>query len=107
VNVFWHAKLYQKTGGAYVRTQNWHVLFDRSNLCVPPVRPVWSKTTKYNLASPLDRPRRVYKGSYVERPNRSPDEGDTTYTRSARRVHRSDRCPLSEPKKGVLIDLGL
>jgi hypothetical protein len=42
-------KLYQKTGGAYVRTKNWHVLSDRSDLWVPPVRPVWSKTTKYNL----------------------------------------------------------
>jgi hypothetical protein len=55
----------------------------------------------------LDRSRRVDQDSYVERPNRSPDEGEMTYTRSARRAHRSDRCPLSEPKKGVLIDLGL
>jgi hypothetical protein len=38
----------------------------------------------------LNRSRRVDQDSYVERPNRSPDEGDTTSTRSARRVHRSD-----------------
>jgi hypothetical protein len=42
--------------------------------------------------SPLDRSRRVDQDSYVERPNWSPDEGDMTYTRSARRVHRCDRC---------------
>jgi hypothetical protein len=57
--------------------------------------------------SPLDRSRRLDQNSYVERPNRSPDERDMTYTRSARRVHPSDRCPLSEPKKRVRIDLGL
>jgi hypothetical protein len=34
--------------------------------------------------SPLDRSRRVDQDSYVERPTRSPDEGDMTYTRSAR-----------------------
>jgi hypothetical protein len=29
-----------------VHTQNWHVLSDRSNLWVPPVRPEWSKIMK-------------------------------------------------------------
>jgi hypothetical protein len=42
---------------------------------------------------PLNRSRRVDQDSYVECPNRSPDGGDTTSARSARRVHRSDRCP--------------
>jgi hypothetical protein len=41
----------------------------------------------------LDRSRRVDQDSYVKRPNRSPDEGNMTYTRFAHRVHRSDRCP--------------
>jgi hypothetical protein len=35
--------------GAYVRTQNWQVWFDRSYLWVPPVRLVWSMYTEYNL----------------------------------------------------------
>jgi hypothetical protein len=49
-------------------------------------------------ASPSDRSRRVDQDSYVEHPNWSPDEGDMTYTRSARRVHRSDRCPRVRTK---------
>jgi hypothetical protein len=36
--------------------------------------------------SPLDRTRRVDQDSYIERPNRSPDEGDMTSGRSARRA---------------------
>jgi hypothetical protein len=32
-----------------VRTQNWQVWSDRSDLWVPPVRPVWSMSTKYSL----------------------------------------------------------
>jgi hypothetical protein len=47
----------------------------------------------------LDRSRRVDQDSYVERPNRSPDEGDMTYTRSARRAHRSNRCPPVRTEK--------
>jgi hypothetical protein len=42
--------------------------------------------------SPWDRSRQVDQDSYVERPNRSPDERDVAYTRSARQAHRSDRC---------------
>jgi hypothetical protein len=34
----------------------------------------------------LDRTRRINQDSYIERPNRSPDEGDTTSGRSARRA---------------------
>jgi hypothetical protein len=49
-----------------------------------PLNTIWT--------SPLDRSRRVDQDSYVERPNWSPDEGDMTYIRFARRVHRSDRC---------------
>jgi hypothetical protein len=57
----------------------------RSDLCGQrPRNTTWT--------SPLERSRRVDQDSYVECPNRSPDEGDMTYTRSARRVHRSDRC---------------
>jgi hypothetical protein len=56
-----------------------------------PPNPIWT--------SPLDRSHRVYQNPYVERPNRSLDEGDMTSPRSTRRVHRSDRClPDSEPK---------
>jgi hypothetical protein len=43
----WKTIIEQNEG--FVRTQNWHVLSDQSDLWVPPVRPVWSKTTKYNL----------------------------------------------------------
>jgi hypothetical protein len=32
-----------------VRTQNWQVWFDQSDLWVPLVRPVWSMFIKYNL----------------------------------------------------------
>jgi hypothetical protein len=35
---------------------------------------------------PLDRTRRVDQDSYIECPNRSPDEGDTASGRSARRA---------------------
>jgi hypothetical protein len=70
--------------GAYVRTQNWHVLSDRSDQCGQrPRNTIWT--------SPLDRSRRVDQDSYVECPNRSPDEGDMAYTRSACRAHQSDR----------------
>jgi hypothetical protein len=33
----------------FVRTQNWQVWFDRADLWDPPVRSVWSMSTKYNL----------------------------------------------------------
>jgi predicted ATP-dependent serine protease len=63
---------------------------DRCGQC--PQNTIWT--------SLLNRSRRVDQDSYVESPNRSPDEGDTTSARSARRVHgltgahdRSDRCP--------------
>jgi hypothetical protein len=49
------------------------------------------KDHKYNLD--FTKSRREDQDSYVELPNRSMDEGDMTYTRSAHRVHRSDRCP--------------
>jgi hypothetical protein len=70
----------------------------RSDRCgQSPRNPIWT--------SPLDRSRRVDQNPYVERPNRSPDEGDMTSPRSTRRTHRSDRClPDSEPYWGVLID---
>jgi hypothetical protein len=85
-------KLYQKTGGHMFapkigtscltgQTCGSH----RSDRCCQrPWNTIW--------ASPLDRSCRVDQDSYVERPNWSPDEGDMTYTRSARRVHWSDRC---------------
>jgi hypothetical protein len=58
----------------------------RSDRCGQSSRnPIWT--------SPLDRSRRVDQDSYVERPNRSPDERDMTSPRSTRRVHRSDRFP--------------
>jgi hypothetical protein len=37
--------------------------------------------------SPLDRTRRLDQDSYIERPNRSPDEGDMASRKSARRAH--------------------
>jgi hypothetical protein len=43
--------------------------------------------------SSLDRSRRVDQDLYVERPNRSPDEADMIYTRSACRVHRLTGTP--------------
>jgi hypothetical protein len=55
----------------------------QSDRCVQsPLNPI--------LTSPLDRCHRVDQNLYVERPNRSPDEGDMTSPRSTRRVHRSD-----------------
>jgi hypothetical protein len=58
----------------------------RSDRCVQcPPNTIWT--------SPLNRSRSVDQDSYVEHPNRSPDEGDMTSARSARRVHRSDRSP--------------
>jgi hypothetical protein len=68
-----------------------------SGLWVPPVRPVWSKSTKYNL----DRPRRVGQDSYVEHSYQSPDERDMPSGRSTRPASHtgltgapdwSDRC---------------
>jgi hypothetical protein len=41
---------------------------------------------KENWTSPLDRTRRVDQDSYIERLNRSSDEGDMTSGRSARRA---------------------
>jgi hypothetical protein len=58
----------------------------RSDWCgQSPRNPMWT--------SPLDRSRRVDQNTYVERPNRSPDERDMTSPRFTRRMHRSDRCP--------------
>jgi hypothetical protein len=57
--------------------------FHQSDRCgQSPQNPIWT--------SPLDRSRQADQDSYVRRPNRSPDEGDVTYRRSARQVHRSD-----------------
>jgi hypothetical protein len=50
-----------------------------------PQNPIWT--------SPLDRSHRVDQNTYVERPNRSPDEGDMTTPSSTRRMHRSDWFP--------------
>jgi hypothetical protein len=56
----------------------------RSNHCDQyPQNIIWT--------SPLDRSRRVDQDSYVEHPNRSPDEGYMTSARFAHRVHPSDR----------------
>jgi hypothetical protein len=95
---FLACKLYQKRG-AYVRTQNWHVLSDRSDRCAQrPQYTIWT--------SLLDRSRRVDRDSYMERPNQSPDGGrydlykictpsTPVWTVSP---DRSDQCPRVRTK---------
>jgi hypothetical protein len=69
---------------AYVDTRIWQVWPGRSDR--PPTqsdRPD-QIPQKAICTSPLDRTRRVDQDSYIECPNRSPDEGDTASGRSAR-----------------------
>jgi hypothetical protein len=47
---------------------------------VSSVRPVWSISQNTIWTSPLDMSRRVDQDSFVARQNRSPDEGDMSYT---------------------------
>jgi hypothetical protein len=63
---------------------------------VSSVRPVWSISQNKIWTSPLDMSRRVDQDSFVERQNRSPDEGDMSYTnlhaKSTGAPDRSGRC---------------
>jgi hypothetical protein len=75
-----------KNKGAYFDTRIWQVWPGRSGR--PPTqsdRPD-QVPQKAIWTSPLDRTRRLDQDSYVQRPNRSPDEGDTAYGRPACRA---------------------
>jgi hypothetical protein len=82
-----------KKQGAYVRTQNWQVSSDRPDLWAHRSDRCGQCPQNIIWISPIDRSRQVDQNPYVERPNRSTDEGDMTSPRSTRRAHRSDRCP--------------